>query len=140
MAYLLDTNVLSELNRSAPDPSLLAKMKEHENALATASVVWHELVFGAARLPASRQRARLEHFLVEVVAATMAVLPYDAAAADWHGRERARLTRSGHSPSFVDGQIAAIAAVNGLVLVTDNVRHFERFEGLRVERWHARGA
>ncbi len=138
--FLLDTNVLSELNRATPDPSLIARLTEHENELATASVVWHELVFGASRLPPSRQRSRLEHFLVEVVAATVAVLPYDAVAADWHGRERARLMRSGRTPSFVDGQIAAVAAVNGLVLVTYNVRHFEGFDGVRVEQWHGRGS
>ncbi|MBI9084711.1 MAG: hypothetical protein JEZ11_14035 [Desulfobacterales bacterium] len=40
------------------------------------------------------------------------------------------------TPSFVDGQIAAIAFVNGLVVVTRNVSDFECFEGLQVENWH----
>jgi len=39
-------------------------------------------------------------------------------------------------PSFVDGQIAAIAKVNGLVLVTRNSSDFKKFSGLQLENWH----
>jgi tRNA(fMet)-specific endonuclease VapC len=49
------------------------------------------------------------------------VLPYDGAAARWHARERARLAKLGRPAPFADGQVAAIAAVNQLVLVTRNV-------------------
>jgi tRNA(fMet)-specific endonuclease VapC len=63
------------------------------------------------------------------------ILPYDASAAAWHARERARLTRRGKRPAFVDGQIAAIAAVNDLVLVTRNLRDFSGFSGLEIESW-----
>ena len=65
------------------------------------------------------------------------VVPYDAAAAVWHGRERARLERLGRTTSAADGQIAAIAAVNDLTLVTMNLRHFELFRGITVEDWSA---
>jgi tRNA(fMet)-specific endonuclease VapC len=41
-------------------------------------------------------------------------------------------------PAFVDGQIAAIAKVNGLVLVTRNTSDFEKFSGLKLENWHVR--
>jgi tRNA(fMet)-specific endonuclease VapC len=43
----------------------------------------------------------------------------------------------GRTPASVDGQIAAIAAVNGLTLVTQNVTDFAAFEGLDVEDWFA---
>jgi tRNA(fMet)-specific endonuclease VapC len=65
----------------------------------------------------------------------LTVLPYDKIAASWHARERARLTRKGKTPSFTDGEIAAIAAVNGLVLVTRNTRDFASFSDIRVESW-----
>ena len=48
----------------------------------------------------------------------MLILPYDDGAAEWHARERARLSSKGLTPSFVDGQVAAITVVNGLILVT----------------------
>jgi tRNA(fMet)-specific endonuclease VapC len=63
------------------------------------------------------------------------VLPYDQAAAEWHAAERARLSAAGKTPAFVDGQIAAIAKVNDLILVTSNRSHFENFRELQVEDW-----
>lgn len=70
-----------------------------------------------------------------MILATLPILPYDAAAAAWHGRERARLQRKGISPSFADGQIAAIAKVHGLTVVTRNTADFRRFEALDVVAW-----
>lgn len=52
-----------------------------------------------------------------------------------HAAERARLEESGTTLPFVDGQIAAIARVNELVLVTSNVKDFAPFTGLTVENW-----
>ena len=107
----------------------------HRGRLAVASVVWHELHFGVERLPASRRRDYLASYLESVVRPTCEVLPYDAPAARWHARERSRLEAEGRTPSFADGQIAAIAAVNGCVLVTRNVADFSAYEGLAVENW-----
>ena len=64
--------------------------------------------------------------------------PYDEAAAAWHGEERARLEALSRPASLVDGQIAAIAHVNGLVLATTNAKDFARFKGLTVETWSKR--
>jgi tRNA(fMet)-specific endonuclease VapC len=137
MRYLLDTNILSEPAKPAPRPSLLEKFQHHRKHLCTAAPVWHELLFGVRRLPASRRRRRLEAYLHEVVATSMEILPYDSAAADQHAEERARLTQLGKPPTFVDGQIAAIAQVHGLILVTHNGAHFSMFRGLQVEDWPA---
>lgn len=134
--YLVDTNVLSEPIRKSPDEAVVTKLREHGEELATATVVWHEMNFGVWLLVPSRKRIAIERYLTEVIAAAVPVLPYDVAAAEWHGKERARLSKAGFTPSFADGQIAAVAAVNDLTLVTDNLRDFERFDGLRVERWH----
>jgi tRNA(fMet)-specific endonuclease VapC len=65
----------------------------------------------------------------------MPALAYDARAAEWHARERVRLEAAGRPMPYADGQIAAIAMVNGLTLVTANVRDFRRVDGLRVEDW-----
>jgi len=53
----------------------------------------------------------------------------------WHAVERARLAARGETPAFVDGQIAAIARVHDLTLVTFNVSDFRRFDGLAVVSW-----
>lgn len=138
MKFLLDTNVLSEPLRRTPNRGVIEHLRAHEYALATAAPVWHELIFGASRLPKSRRRSDIERFLRQVVAQTMPILPYDQAAAAWHATERARLTRQGRNPPFVDGQIAAIALMNGLVLVTANVADYADFDGLTVEDWRTR--
>jgi tRNA(fMet)-specific endonuclease VapC len=134
--YLVDTNVLSEPVRKEPDAAVVGKLREHEGELATASIVWHEMIFGVRMLRPSRKRSAIERYLAEVIAPALPILSYDAAAAEWHGEQRARLSETGLTPAFADGQIAAIAAVQGLILVTDNVRDFEHFDDLRVERWH----
>lgn len=53
-----------------------------------------------------------------------------------NAEQRARLWKGGLPPSFADGQIAAVAAIHDLILVTNNVQEFESYPDLRVERWH----
>jgi len=137
LKYLLDTNIVSEPTRPFPNPRVLRKLREHREEIGTASVVWHELLFGWERLPQSRKKNDIEGYLFQVVRVTMPILPYEQAAAEWHARERARLVGIGKTPAFFDGQIAAVAKANGLVLVTANRSHFEGFEGLSIEDWTA---
>lgn len=133
--YLLDTNIVSEPAR--PDPSLhvLQRLEDHSGELAIASVVWHELWFGVERLPEGRRRRYLSEYLNEMVRETMEIVPYDARAARWHARQRSKLAAAGRTPPFVDGQIAATAAVHDMVLVTRNTSDFEQFTDLRSENW-----
>ena len=134
LRFLLDTNVLSEPMRAAPNPGVMARLLAAGDRAATAAPVWHEIEYGRERIPAGRRRRAIDA-LVDQLGDVLVVLPYDSAAASWHGRERARLVSAGKTPPFVDGQIAAIAAVHGLVLVTRNVRDFSSFSGIRVESW-----
>ncbi|MBI4469002.1 MAG: type II toxin-antitoxin system VapC family toxin [Acidobacteria bacterium] len=133
--YLLDTNILSEPLRPRPNNRVMKGLRRHEGRLVTASVVWHELLYGSCRLPDSMKRKAIEKYLNEVVGATIPILPYDGAAAAWHASERARLANAGKMPPFVDGQIAAIASVNDLVLVTANVEDYRAFGGIDLENW-----
>lgn len=87
------------------------------------------------RLPLSRRRDVVERYLEEVVLPAIPILAYDAPAAEWHAREPARLFSRGETPSFADGQIAAIAHVHDLTVVTFNEADFRRFEGLQVATW-----
>jgi tRNA(fMet)-specific endonuclease VapC len=132
---LLDTNIISEPLRPTPNPKIFERLREHQDQLATASVVWHELLFGCYRLPDSERRTAIEEYLQRVVAASIEILPYDGRAARWHAAERARLTLAGRTPPFADGQIAAVARTNDLVLVTLNLTDYDGFRDLRVEDW-----
>ncbi|HVT46127.1 MAG TPA: type II toxin-antitoxin system VapC family toxin, partial [Thermoanaerobaculia bacterium] len=135
LKYLLDTNVVSEPLRPLPGSAVLRRLRRHEGEIAIPSVVWHELRFGVERLPASRRREAIETFLEDVVLATIPILDYDRAAAEWHATERVRLAVRGVTRPFADGQIAAIARVHNLTLVTFNETDFHRFRGLRVASW-----
>lgn len=137
LAYLLDTNIISEPLRPTPNEQVLALLKQQEATIAVASVVWHELLFGCYRLPPSARRQAIEQYLFEIIAPTVPILPYDSQAAQWHAVERARLVSLGKTPSFADGQVAAIAVVNNLTLVTTNMADFASFEGLQVVNWRA---
>jgi len=135
LKYLLDTNIISEPLRLAPHPNILAQLKKHQDELAIAAVVWHELWFGCRRLPASARRSAIETYLQQVVAVSMVILPYDERAAEWHAVERARLTQIGKTPAFADGQIAAVAKSNDLTLVTLNLSDYGDFHGLTIKDW-----
>ena len=116
--------------------NVLAMMERHQSQISTAAPVWHELKYGCVRLPRSRKRSAIETFLNDVILPNIPVLAYDQRAAGWHALQRERLTSLGRTPSFVDGQIAAITAVHDLVLVTRNVRDFEVYDDLRIIDWH----
>jgi len=133
--YLLDTNILSEPLRPVPHPGILNRLKRHQDQLATATVVWHELLFGCYRLPVSARRTVVENYLFQVIASSVEILPYDTVAADWHAHERVRLGVAGKTPPFADGQIAAIAKTNDLILVTLNLSDYANFQGLGIEDW-----
>lgn len=133
--YLLDTNVVSEPVVKNPDRRVLGRIEKHAHECAIASPVIHELIYGIRLLGPSRRRDDIQRYLDEVVLRVFPVLPYDQVAAESHAEERARLERKGRSIPFVDGMIAAIAKSNGLILVTRNVRDFERYEGLAIENW-----
>ena len=135
LAYLLDTNIVSEPLRPAPRLGILRRLRRHGDEIAIPSIVWHELRFGMERLPASRRREAIERYLEEVVLPSMPILDYDRAAAEWHAAERARLAARGQTPPFADGQIAAIARVHELTLVTMNDGGFKPFQGIRVVAW-----
>jgi tRNA(fMet)-specific endonuclease VapC len=133
--FLLDTNIISESIKLQPNDIFLERFRQNLEESAITSVTWHELLYGLYRLPESRRKQHLSDYLTQVIQANMVILPYCHAAAGWFAAERARLTALGRMPSYPDGQIAAIAQVNHLILVTRNVSDFVDFEGLTIENW-----
>lgn len=135
LKYLLDTNVLSEPVRALPDGGVLARLKKAGELVATSAINWHELHHGLALLPPSRKRESVAAWLDTLREARLPVLPYSDEAAEWHAAERARLAAKGLTPPFADGQIAAVAHVHALTLVTRNVADFKHFSGLKIQNW-----
>jgi tRNA(fMet)-specific endonuclease VapC len=130
MAYLFDTDAISELLRPRPAAGYvrwLAAVPREEQF--TSAVVVGELFKGAFRSSAvARHLDNVEKRVLPAVT----VLSYDVAAARAYGQVRAQLEKSGRPLADADLQIAATALVHGLEVVTGNVRHFKRVPGLRV--------
>lgn len=130
--FLLDTNVLSEPARPQPRPEVIEWLDKNLSDSGTASTVWHELRYGALRLPDSNKKTGLLRYLREVLGPQLTILPYDQEAADWHARERARLTNLGKTPPLADAQIAGVAATRGLTLVTFHAADYGHFNSLQI--------
>jgi predicted nucleic acid-binding protein len=130
MAYLFDTDAISELLKPRPAAGYvrwLAAIPREEQF--TSAVVVGELYKGA--FGSSAVARHLENIEKRVLPA-VTVLSYDVQAARVYGEIRARLERAGRSLADADVQIAATALVHDLELVTGNLRHFSRVTGLRI--------
>ncbi len=132
MAYLFDTDAISEVLRRAPAPAYIEWLRTVEREYQFASAVSiAELYRGAFR---SEGRDRHLTNIEERVFPSVTVLPFDVEAAKVFGRISARLESLGKSLADADLQIAATALAHELKLVTGNVKHFERVPGLKIER------
>ena len=135
LRYLLDTNIISEAIRPQPNANVMRRLLDARSTPAIGSIVWHEVLLGCYRMPESNRRRVIEAYLQEEVKAKLPILPYTQAAAEWFADQRARLIPLGLTPSYADGQIAAIAVVNQLILVTRNISDYQNFTGLEIENW-----
>lgn len=128
MAYLFDTDAISETLRRRPAPGYLdwlSRLPREEQF--TSALCVGELYAGAFR---SRARARHLANIQERVLAAVTPLPFDVAVARVYGQLRAHLEDEGMPLADADLQIAATAIHHGLELVTGNLRHFERIPAL----------
>jgi predicted nucleic acid-binding protein len=117
---LLDTNVLSELVRPAPDAHVRAWV-EACPLVALSAVTVEEIYFGLAWRPKKQVRTWFEWFLET----SCEILPVTLAIARRAGELRGELQRQGETRDQADMLIAATAQVHQTTLVTRNVRHFE---------------
>lgn len=128
----LDTNVVSESLRKAPDPAVLAWLIRHDAELALSTVAIAEIAFGIARIRPDQRAVRLDQGLAEWrrrFAGRIFGLTEEAAIA--YGALMGEASRAGAPMSAPDGMIAAIASVNGGRLATRNLTDF-RTTGLEL--------
>lgn len=132
---LLDTNVVSELTREAPDPAVSAFISSQSD-LWLASVVVYEMEYGLLLLPAGRRRDNVALANSRVLAAFRdRILPLDRAGAEWAARFRAQTRRRGHELSVNDAFIAGTAMANDLTVVTRDVSDFAGLDIKIINPW-----
>jgi predicted nucleic acid-binding protein len=125
---ILDTNVLSELLRPAPDPNVTAWVDSWPgDELATTAVSAAELWYGVARLPAGRRKTELAYVIDAMVNEDLAdrVEVFDVHSAARYALIMADRARLGRPLDILDGQIAAICHTRGATLATRNTRDFD---------------
>ncbi len=135
LKYLLDANILSEPTKKQPNQQVLHKLGIHAGKYCTAVTVWHEMHYGLARLVESQRKTALCAYMQRLEDSGLPILPYEKTAGLWLAQERARLSQQGIAIPFADGEIAAIAFINQLILVTRNVSDFNMYGQLVIENW-----
>ena len=130
LKYMLDTNIVIYVIKRRP-LGVLETLNTHAGHLCISAITLSELLHGAEK------SVQIEHNLrqVEDFISRLEVLPYGLKAASHYGEIRANLERSGTPIGVNDLHIAGHARSEGLVLVTNNLKEFERVKALRLENW-----
>ena len=125
---ILDTNVLSELARPAPDQTVVGWLSAQPPDQMRLTVITEaELLTGIARMPAGRRKTELANTVASVLNDEFKdrILPFDRPAAAGYAPIFAARRASGRPISQFDCQIAAIARANEAAVATRNTRDFE---------------
>lgn len=131
MTYMLDTNICIYAMKKKPEKVLQRFMMEMDGGLCISSITLAELEYGVRH---SSDPTKNEQSLLCFLA-PLSILPFGASAASEYGEIRAFLQKNGTPIGSLDMLIAAHALAENLVLVTNNVREFERVMGLEIENW-----
>jgi len=130
LAYLLDTNILSDLVRN-PQGIIAAQItKAGEDTVCTSIIVAAELRYGAVKSNSAKLAER-----VDMILSALEILPLEPPADHQYASLRHHLTRQGTPIGANDLLIAAHAVANDLAVITANVGEFSRVPGLKVENW-----
>ncbi len=129
MNYLFDTNICIHFFRGKFGVIEKIESTRPENC-AISEITLAELVFGAE----NSENPQKNHGLIELLTDIVTVLPiYDSIIT--YGKEKARLRKLGTMISDFDLLIACTAVEKDLILVTENIREFERISGIKIENW-----
>lgn len=128
--YIWDTNIcICWLNK---EKRIFGKAKEVGTAnLATTIISLAELKFGAYN--STKVKKNLKN--IDNMTSVVKVLPFNKEASDHFGKIKADLRKTGEIIEDMDILIASIALAYDGILVTNNLEHFERIDGLGVENW-----
>jgi tRNA(fMet)-specific endonuclease VapC len=129
--YLLDTNICIYVINNRPQ-NVVEKVKTFDSRdIKLSSVSVSELEYGVSKSKyREKNREALIHFL-----SGFEIIPFDEKDAEVYGLIRADLENRGEIIGPYDMQIAAQAMTRDLILVTNNVKEFERIQNLQLENW-----
>ena len=131
MKYMLDTNIIAYIRNQRPETVLRQFEKYQPEDLCISVITMAELEYGIHRSSKPDQNRQALLMLLSHIP----IIPFDIDAAKEYGKIRDDLTKKGTLIGANDLLIAAHACAMGLTLITNNIRKFERVEGLKTENW-----
>ncbi len=129
MKYLLDSNICIHFFRAKFDIDKKLEFIELKNC-AISEITLAELVFGAEK----SANPNKNHKLIDTFVEQLTVIPIFGAIL-LYGKEKARLQRCGKMISDFDLLIGCTAVENDMIMVTENVKEFERISNIKIENW-----
>jgi len=130
LKYMLDTNIVIYVIKRRP-LEVLDTFNQHAGQMCISSITLSELLHGVEK------SAQPDHNLrqVESFVSRLDVLDYTSKASAHYGDIRSNLEKKGKTIGVNDLHIAGHARSEGLILVTNNLKEFERVEALRLDNW-----
>lgn len=130
LKYMLDTNICIYVIKRKP-MEVLSKFNDHSGQLVISSITLAELIHGAEKSEFVERNLRV----VEDFCSRLEVLAYSDKAAAHYGSIRSDLEKKGQLIGVNDLHIAAHARSEALILVSNNLREFNRVDALRTDNW-----
>ena len=131
MRYMLDTNICIYAIKRGPR-EVIERLKEHNTSeICISSVTYAELIHGVEKSKAVDKNC----IALTLLLTDIEILPFDISAAEGYGEIRTELERKGTPIGPLDMMIAGHARSLGYTVVTNNIKEFERIDGLRLENW-----
>lgn len=128
--FMLDTNICIFTIKNKPQ-IVREAFNLHDGQLCISAITLMELIYGAEKSATPEKNLAV----IEGFTARLEVFPFDNEAAAHTGMIRSELAKAGTPIGPYDQMIAGHARSRGLIVVTNNLREFERLPGLRVEDW-----
>jgi predicted nucleic acid-binding protein len=131
--FIFDTDIYTNVVRKIPSEKLLDRLKKiPRRDQFTTTITIAEVYYGVMK---ASNRTRLLELFEAVLLPRATILPFSFLAAKKYGEIRSFLEKQGTPLAHADLQIAAIALSMNMILVTGNLKHFQRVPQLAVENW-----
>ena len=129
MIYILDTDTISLLVRR--NPSVIKNLVKHEDdEICISAITYAELRFGLEKKGSEKLFNE-----VSTILGKLSIIDFNSSQSEHYGKIRLKLEKSGTPLGDMDMLIAAAALSAGAILVSHNVKHFSKVEGIKVEDW-----
>ena len=131
--FIFDTDIYTNVMRKMPSEKLLNRLKKvPRRDQFTTTITIGEVYYGIMK---ASNKTRLIKLFENVLLPRAIILPFDFSAAKKYGEIRSFLEKQGTPLAHADLQIASIALSMNMILITGNLKHFQRVPNITVENW-----